>query len=37
MSAGTGGTIAGVSLKLKQQIKNIKIILADPPGSSLRN
>lgn len=37
MSAGTGGTIAGVSKKLKEKKPNIKIILADPPGSSLKN
>eukprot|EP01034_Spumella_vulgaris_P022853 gene22853-29027_t len=35
MSAGTGGTIAGVSRYLKQQNKNVEIVLADPTGSSL--
>mmetsp|Transcript_58083 Transcript_58083/g.131610 ORF Transcript_58083/g.131610 Transcript_58083/m.131610 type:complete len:405 (-) Transcript_58083:112-1326(-) len=36
MSAGTGGTIAGVSRHLKLQTRNkTKIVLADPPGSSL--
>lgn len=33
--AGTGGTIAGVSLALKKRSKDVKIILADPQGSSL--
>ena len=39
MSAGTGGTIAGVSSYLKKQNggEKIKIVLADPPGSSLLN
>jgi cysteine synthase len=35
MSAGTGGTIAGVSNYLKNKSKKIQIILADPTGSSL--
>ena len=35
MSAGTGGTIAGVSNYLKNKNKKIQIILADPTGSSL--
>ena len=35
--AGTGGTIAGVSQVLKQHDRNIQIVLADPPGSSLYN
>ena len=34
-SAGTGGTLAGVSIGLKKRNKNIKIALADPMGSSL--
>ena len=34
-AAGTGGTIAGVSLGLKAKNKNIKIALSDPSGSSL--
>jgi len=34
-SAGTGGTIAGVSTYLKSRNKNIRCVLADPPGSSL--
>ena len=37
MSAGTGGTIAGVSRYLKSHDPNIKVFLADPPGSSLLN
>jgi len=34
-AVGTGGTLAGVSLKLKEKNKNIKIALSDPMGSSL--
>ena len=34
-AVGTGGTIAGVSIGLKEKNKNIKIALADPMGSSL--
>jgi len=37
MSAGTGGTIAGVSKYLKEKNSNVKVVLADPPGSSLAN
>lgn len=37
MSAGTGGTIAGVSRFLKEQNPNVLIVLADPEGSSLHN
>ena len=37
MSAGTGGTIAGVSRYLKSRKTSTKIVLADPPGSSLFN
>ena len=37
MSSGTGGSIAGISSYLKQKNKQIKVILADPPGSSLKN
>ena len=37
MSAGTGGTIAGVSRYLKSKKNDIKIVLADPNGSSLFN
>mgnify|MGYP003300163127 CR=1 FL=1 len=32
---GTGGTLAGVSIGLKDKNKNIKIALSDPMGSSL--
>lgn len=35
-SAGTGGTLAGVSKYLKKTTNNkVKIILADPEGSGL--
>ena len=34
---GTGGTIAGVSMFLKEKNPNIKICLADPPGAALYN
>ena len=34
-AVGTGGTLAGVSMGLKEKNKNIKIALADPMGSSL--
>ncbi|KAJ3134722.1 hypothetical protein HK100_003321 [Physocladia obscura] len=36
MGAGTGGTLAGVSLCLKQAFgENLRVILADPEGSGL--
>ncbi|BDA42261.1 Cysteine synthase 2 [Coccomyxa sp. Obi] len=35
--AGTGGTIAGISCYLKSQDPRIKVMLVDPPGSSLFN
>lgn len=35
MSAGTGGTIAGVGRYLKDQRKELQVYLADVPGSSL--
>lgn len=35
--AGTGGTIAGVSHVLKQHDPRIRVLLVDPPGSSLYN
>lgn len=35
--AGTGGTIAGVSHVLKQHDTGIRVVLVDPPGSSLYN
>ena len=34
-ATGTGGTISGVSQYLKQQRADVRIVLADPPGSSL--
>jgi len=34
-AVGTGGTLAGVSIGLKERNKNVKIALADPMGSSL--
>jgi cysteine synthase A len=34
-SCGTGGTLAGVSLALKERNPNVRIILADPLGSGL--
>ena len=34
-SVGTGGTLAGVSIGLKEKNKNIEIALSDPMGSSL--
>ena len=35
--SGTGGTLAGVSRFLKVKKPSVKIVLADPSGSSLRN
>eukprot|EP00937_MAST-01D_sp_MAST-1D-sp2_P004085 g4085.t1 len=37
MSAGTGGTIAGVSRFLKDRAPHVRVVLADVPGSSLAN
>jgi cysteine synthase len=34
-AVGSGGTIAGVSLALKERNKNVKIALADPMGAAL--
>jgi cysteine synthase A len=34
-AVGTGGTLAGISIGLKEKNKNIKIALSDPMGSSL--
>ena len=34
-SCGTGGTLAGVSLALKQRHPGVRIVLADPEGSGL--
>ena len=36
-AVGTGGTLAGVSIGLKNKNKDIKIALSDPMGSSLYN
>ena len=34
-SSGTGGTLAGTSEYLKSRNRNVRCVLADPPGSSL--
>lgn len=34
MSTGTGGTLAGISLYLKEKNANIRTVLADPPVKS---
>ena len=34
-AVGTGGTLSGISIGLKDKNKNIKIALSDPMGSSL--
>jgi cysteine synthase A len=34
-ATGTGGTLAGVATYLKSQRRDIRCVLADPPGSSL--
>jgi cysteine synthase A len=36
-AAGTGGTLAGVALALRERNPKIKIGLADPPGAALYN
>ena len=36
-AVGTGGTLAGVSMALKERNPNIKIALADPMGAALYN
>ena len=36
-SAGTGGTLAGVAMALRERNPTIKIGLADPPGAALYN
>ena len=36
-AVGTGGTLAGTSLYLKEQSSDVKIVLADPMGSALYN
>merc|ERR1712060_290503 len=35
MSAGTGGTVTGIALKLKEKIPGVKIVAVDPHGSIL--
>jgi cysteine synthase len=34
-AVGSGGTLAGVGMALKERDRNIKITLADPPGAAL--
>jgi cysteine synthase A len=34
-AVGTGGTLAGIAIALKQRSKNVKIALADPMGAAL--
>ena len=34
-AVGSGGTLAGVGMALKERDRNIKIALADPPGAAL--
>jgi cysteine synthase len=36
-AVGTGGTLAGVALALKERNPNVRIVLADPMGSALYN
>lgn len=36
-AVGTGGTLAGTGMGLKERNKDIQIVLADPPGASLYN
>lgn len=35
--AGTGGTLSGVSMYLRQKLPDVQIVLADPQGSGLYN
>lgn len=35
--AGTGGTISGVALYLKEMLNDVQVVLADPQGSGLFN
>jgi cysteine synthase A len=35
MSSGTGGTIGGTSKYIKERNPNVRVVLADPPGSGL--
>jgi cysteine synthase A len=34
-AVGTGGTLAGIARALKERNPNVRIVLADPPGSAL--
>jgi cysteine synthase A len=34
-AVGTGGTLAGIARALKEKNPNVRIVLADPPGSAL--
>ena len=36
-AVGSGGTLAGVSMALKERNRNVKIVLADPLGAALYN
>jgi cysteine synthase A len=36
-AVGTGGTLAGVGMALKERNRNVRIVLADPMGSALYN
>jgi cysteine synthase A len=36
-SVGTGGSLAGIGMALKERNKDVKIVLCDPPGSALHN
>ncbi|PRT53878.1 Cysteine synthase 2 [Wickerhamiella sorbophila] len=35
--AGTGGTVAGVSRFLKENLPHVQVVVADPPGSGIYN
>jgi cysteine synthase A len=35
MSSGTGGTISGIGTYLKRVFSDVRVVLVDPPGSSL--
>jgi len=37
MGSGTGGTISGVGRFLKERNPQVRVVVADPPGSALRN
>lgn len=36
-AVGTGGTLAGTGMALKERNRNVKVVLADPMGSALYN